>query len=62
MEKTTVERIWTIADWAGNAMFNGRHFCSFEEAEEFLSEHLGDNYDDERGEFYIEQAYRTAEA
>jgi len=58
---------WVIRDWAGNYPFEknphqgavklgGKSvntFDSEEEAEEFLSNHLGDKYDAERGEYEI---------
>lgn len=59
-------KIWYIEDWAGNYVFQkggyqgSGHlykpsitFNSFDDAEEFLSEKLGDNYELERGEYYI---------
>lgn len=58
--------IWVIQDWAGNFVdFKGRvtipsfavpmEFTSFDDAEEYLSEKLGDAYDTDRQEYYIEQ-------
>lgn len=48
--------LWIIEDWAGNVMFLGKLFDSFEDAEEFLSGQI--HYDDdpnldERGEYEI---------
>ncbi len=43
---------WIIIDWAGNLMDYGR-FCSFEDAEEFLTLRLVDNYDTDRQEYEI---------
>ena len=45
---------WIVKDWAGNLMDFGR-FKSFEDAEEFLSEKLGDNYATDREEYYFER-------
>lgn len=47
-----------IKDWANNILFNEKQFKSFDDAEEFLSEYLDDNglnYEEERGEYYIEE-------
>lgn len=41
-----------VVDWAGNLMDFGR-FESFDDAEEFLSIRLGDDYETDRGEYYI---------
>lgn len=59
---------WFIQDWAGNRLdsydFKYRRkdlvnklmvFGSFDDAEEWLSEKLGDNYETDRGEYYIER-------
>lgn len=45
---------YVIKDWAGNLMDFGR-FKSFDDAEEFLTIRLGDNYETDRQEYYIEQ-------
>ena len=46
-----------VQDWAGNhiAKKDGvpTEFESWEDAEEFLSELLGDKFEEERGEYYI---------
>jgi hypothetical protein len=42
-----------IYDWAGNLMEFGT-FKDFEDAEEFLSEKLGDDYETDRGEYVID--------
>lgn len=42
-----------IVDWADNTCFKGQEFDCFDSAEEFLSEKLGDNYDEDRQEYYI---------
>ena len=44
---------WIIKDWAGNLCFHDKEFNSFNDAEEYLSEYLGDNYDEDRSEYYI---------
>lgn len=44
---------WMIIDWANNEIFKGKLFDSFEDAEDFLSEFLGDSYEENRGEYYI---------
>ena len=58
---------WIIQDWAGNVLCKARKlyiapdlavpmtFDSFEDAEEYLSERLGDEYENERGEYYVMQ-------
>lgn len=45
-----------IQDWAGNVKFKGRTWDNFEDAEDFLSEHLGDKYEEDRQEFDIVEA------
>lgn len=47
--------MFEIKDWTGNLCFNGRQFESFDDAESFLSETLDENYDEDRGEYYIEE-------
>ena len=42
---------WCIQDWAGNK--KDVYFKTFDEAEEYLSEMLGDNYDTDRDEWNI---------
>lgn len=44
---------YIIQDWVGNVCFEGREFESFEDAEEFLSELLGDKYETDRQEYHI---------
>ena len=41
---------WVIKDWAGNLMPWGR-FKDFDDAEEYLPEKLGDDYE----EYYIQE-------
>lgn len=48
-----MKTVWKIEDWAGNEMFKGKTFQSFEDAEEFLSIQLGDTYETDRQEFEI---------
>lgn len=50
--------MYIIEDWAGNLMFNGREFPSFDDAESFLSEFLKDGYDEVRGEYEIVELER----
>jgi hypothetical protein len=45
--------MYIIKDWADNRPFGEQQFSSFEEAEEYLSEYLGDSYDTDRQEYYI---------
>lgn len=47
-----------IKDWADNILFKGEEFNSFDDAESFLCGYFEDNgwnYDDTRGEYYIEE-------
>jgi len=44
-----------IRDWAGNTCFYGKSFKSFDDAESFLCTTLGDSYDTDREEYYIER-------
>jgi hypothetical protein len=46
---------YLITDWAGNVCFKGKGFSSFDAAEEFLSEQLGDDYETDRQEYSIEE-------
>lgn len=43
-----------ILDWAGNVKFNGRDFSSFDDAEDFLSDFLGEAYENDRQEYTID--------
>jgi hypothetical protein len=56
--KLETPRPWIIKDWAGNTCFHGKDFFSFEDAEEYLSEQFGelpdDEYEVERGEYFIQ--------
>lgn len=47
---------WKITDWAGNDLtyYHGK-FESFEDAEERLELFLGDDYETDRQEYYIEE-------
>lgn len=45
--------MFIIKDWAFNICFSSKEFDSFDDAEEFLSNFLGDNYDEDRGEYHI---------
>lgn len=44
-----------ITDWMNNVCFDSieQEFNSFDDAEEFLCEWLQDDYEDERGEYFI---------
>jgi hypothetical protein len=47
---------YIITDWASNEIrFNKsmRDFDTFLDAEDYLSEQLGDSYEQDRGEYYI---------
>lgn len=49
--------IWVIKDWAGNPIHlpnKPTEFASWDDAEEALSEFLGDSYETDRGEYYIQ--------
>lgn len=49
--------MYTIQDWAGNTKFNGKHFKSFDDGEEFLCEYFETknmDYEEWRSEYYIE--------
>ena len=51
---TTPEPKWIIRDWAGNDCFDGQTFATFDDAEEFLTEQLGDEYETDRGEYEVQ--------
>jgi hypothetical protein len=51
-----VTTAFIIQDWTGKVCFFGKEFESFEEAEEWLIVRLGDAYEDERQEYYIEES------
>lgn len=57
--KISRQEPWIIQDWAGNLMDFGR-FKTFEDAEEFLCEKLNDDYETDRGEYYIIEDTRNA--
>ncbi len=44
---------WVITDWAGNHLYQDKAWNDFDDAEEFLSMKLGDDYETDRGEYYI---------
>jgi hypothetical protein len=46
---------WIIKDWAGNVCFRGVEFDSFDDGEEYLSIKLGDEYETDRGEYYVQR-------
>lgn len=35
-----MKKIYVILDWAGNDVFNGKEFKSFDDADEFLTEFI----------------------
>lgn len=45
--------MFIIEDWAGNICFKGQEFNTFDDAEDFLSEKLGDEYETDRQEYEI---------
>lgn len=47
--------VFIIRDWAGNLMFSGQSWNSWDDAEAFLTEFLGDAYETDRGEYYIQE-------
>lgn len=44
---------FVIIDWAGNHLFQDETWADFDDAEEFLSLRLGDDYETDREEYYI---------
>lgn len=48
--------MWTIKDWANNECFNSEEFNTFDNAEDFLLMELGQDYEDDRQEYYISEA------
>jgi hypothetical protein len=48
--------LFIIKDWAGNdiSLPQGDVWNTFDDAEECLSEYLGDSYDTDRQEYYID--------
>lgn len=51
-----MSELWCIFDWAGNKPFGDFYFDSFEDGEEFLSEHLNKHgcYETDRQEYSID--------
>jgi hypothetical protein len=49
----TNKEVWEIRDWMNNLMYKGKRFTSFHDAEEFLCEKLGKEYEEYRGDIYI---------
>ena len=47
--------MFIIYDWANNDVFSGKLFDSFDIAEEYLTEFLGDIYEIDRQEYSIEE-------
>jgi hypothetical protein len=54
-ESTQIEakEKWHIVDWTNTIMFDGQKFDSAEDAEAFLAEKLGDQYENDRQEYEI---------
>lgn len=46
--------VWVINDWTNKLCFNGIEFKSFDDAESWLDIKLGDTYDTDRQEYYIQ--------
>lgn len=46
---------YRILDWAGNLCFTTKTFKTFEDGEAFLSRILGNDYETDRQEYYIEE-------
>lgn len=44
-----------IRDWAGNSCFMGRTFNSYDDAETFLEEKLGNDWEEHRQEYELEE-------
>jgi hypothetical protein len=53
LNKETTMITYAIFDWTGAPMFNRQQFETWEDAEEFLSEQLGEEYEEDRGEYTI---------
>ncbi len=53
MKNKKIKNDFIIRDWTGNLCFFGKDFPSFEDAEEFLSEKLDEDYETDRQEYYI---------
>lgn len=52
---------WIIKDWADNVKFEGKKFDTFQDADEYLTIYFNDNdmdYEEWRGEYYIEPILR----
>ncbi len=47
------EQEFIIVDWAGNDVFRGQTFETFEDANDFLCEFLDESYEDLRDEYEI---------
>ena len=44
---------WHILDWLSNAPFQDKEFKDFDDAEEYLTDYLGKNYDESREDYEI---------
>lgn len=47
--------MFKILDWYGNVCFKNQSFESFDDAEAFLCVVLDEQYEDDRGEYYIRE-------
>lgn len=45
-----------IQDWIGNIMYGGKTWSSWDDAEDYLAEQLDDDYETDRGEYFILEA------
>jgi hypothetical protein len=48
------KKTFIILDWAGN-IIPTKSFLSFDEAEEYLEKKLGNNYETDRQEYFIDE-------
>jgi hypothetical protein len=53
---------YIIIDWTSNVCFGAKEFDSFDDAEAFLSETLGDDYESDRQDYYIESGVEIQSA
>lgn len=45
--------MYIIQDWTGRVMFNYKTFKTFDDAEDYLRNKLGDSYETDRQDYYI---------
>lgn len=48
--------MFIIKDWANNVCFKGISFETWDDAEDWLSEKLNNDYETDRQEYYIESS------